>query len=141
MHTVKSAFSHKLIMRIPPSFHAFLAKIYHQWVRIYFEGRLTPLIHHYGTSGGGSQPWPTWAQTILMASCLISNPGNSANTDSISQAKERSYPWTNKHILKEYSYFHAQGMNWQRLPTYIIWLSGTYKSNKNDVKPFHDREL
>ena len=36
--------------------------------------------------GGGSRPWPTWAQTISMASCLISNPGNSANTDSIHQA-------------------------------------------------------
>ena len=31
-----------------------------------------------------------------MASCLITNPGNSANTDLIRQAKERSYLWTNK---------------------------------------------
>ena len=32
-----------------------------------------------------------WAQTISM--CLISNPGNSANTDSIRQAKVQSNPW------------------------------------------------
>ena len=31
-----------------------------------------------------------------MDSCLISTPGNSANTDSIREAKEQSYPWTNK---------------------------------------------
>ena len=42
---------------------------------------LTPLIHHYCVEG------------VLGPSCLISNPGNSANTDSIRQAKERSYPW------------------------------------------------
>ena len=30
--------------------------------------------------GGGSRPWPMWAQTISMALCLISNLGNSANT-------------------------------------------------------------
>ena len=41
----------------------------------------------------GFRPWPTWAQTIKMTSHLISNPGNSANTDSIRQAKEQSYPW------------------------------------------------
>ena len=46
--------------------------------------------------GGGAWSWPTWAQTISMASCLINNSGNSANTDSIRQAKEQSYPWTNK---------------------------------------------
>ena len=48
--------------------------------------------------GGGAWSWPTWAQTISMASCLINNSGNSANTDSIRQAKEQSYPWTNKQI-------------------------------------------
>ena len=42
-----------------------------------------------------------------MASCLITNPENSANTDSIRQAKERSYPWTNKHhFLGKVEYFN-----------------------------------
>ena len=40
-----------------------------------------------------SRPWPTLAQAISMALCLISNRRNSANTDSIRQAKEQSYPW------------------------------------------------
>ena len=53
--------------------------------------------------GGGSQLWGTWAQTISMASCLISTPGNSANTDSIREAKERSYPWTN--IISIWNYY------------------------------------
>ena len=43
--------------------------------------------------GWGSQLWGTWAQTISMASCLISTPGNSANTDSNRQTKVWSYPW------------------------------------------------
>ena len=44
-----------------------------------------------------------WAQTISMASCLISTPGNSKNMDSICQANVRSYPWnkqTNKQTNK-----------------------------------------
>ena len=35
----------------------------------------------------------TWAQTISMAMCLISNPGIFVNMDSIRQANIRSYPW------------------------------------------------
>ena len=59
---------------------------------------LKPLIHSLWC-GGGSRPRPTWAETISMASCLISNPGNSANTDSIHQAQEGSHPWTNKQTI------------------------------------------
>ena len=49
--------------------------------------------------GGGSWLWGMWVQTNSMASCLISTPGNSANTDSILQAKIRSCPWTNKQTI------------------------------------------
>ena len=31
--------------------------------------------------GGGAWSWRMWAQTILIASCLITNPGNSVNTE------------------------------------------------------------
>ena len=60
-----------------------------------------------------------------MASCLISDPGNSANMDSIPQAKERSYPWTNKQTwilnLTNFSFLFITGfwtfgpnMRWRR---------------------------
>ena len=39
------------------------------------------------------------------ASCLISNPGNSANTDSIFQAKEDwSYPWNKQTVRNKQSF-------------------------------------
>ena len=44
----------------------------------------------------GAWSWWTGTQTTSMASCLITNPVNSANIDLIRQAEKRSYPWTNK---------------------------------------------
>ena len=78
--------------------------------------RLTPLIREYSLPwyitmmqcGGCSWPWPMLAQTISMALCLISNPGNSANTDAIHQAEERSYPWTNLNKQHLIYHFRAQ---------------------------------
>ena len=64
------------------------------------ENKPRSLIHHYD-SGGGAWPWRTWAQSILMASNLITNPGNFANTDLVHEAKERPYPWTNKQNWKK----------------------------------------
>ena len=43
----------------------------------------------------------SWAQIISMASCLITNPGNSVNMGWIQQPKERSYPWTNKQQISK----------------------------------------
>ena len=47
-----------------------------------------------------STVWLNWAQSTSMASCLITNPGNSANTDLTFKAKQRSYPWTNKQTFR-----------------------------------------
>ena len=67
---------------IDESWFSFLDFFFLLWnVNVDKHTNLTPLIHHYGVEG------------VLGPSCLISNPGNSANTDSIRQAKERSYPW------------------------------------------------
>ena len=54
-----------------------LALYDHLWSFIWTEAPNTPL-----WCGRGSLPWRMWAQTISMAWCLISNQGNSANTDS-----------------------------------------------------------
>ena len=65
---------------------------------IWIRSRSSSLIHHYDVWCAWS--WWTWAQTTAMALCLITNPGKFANTDLISQAKEPSYPWTNKQWIR-----------------------------------------
>ena len=62
---------------------------------------------------GGSQPWRTWAQTISIASCPISNLENSANMNSIRQAKVWPYPWN-----KQTCYVLHFGI---RITSYLEW--------------------
>ena len=56
-----------------------------------------------------------------MASCLITNLGNSANADSICQAKEQSYPWTNKQCCHWTIQVSIDNSNTYHLPVCLPW--------------------
>ena len=70
-----------------------------------------------------------WKKYPSMASCLIITPGNSENMDSIRQAKEWSYPWTNKHerisIISKLFLLPCERLAnstwWLAIKTFLFW--------------------
>ena len=83
------------------------------------------------------RPWRMWAQTISMASCLISNQGNSAKTDLIRQSKVWSYPW-NKQTNKVEDILLKSTQYKKLVPNalqFTCWNLKSYKSHeKNETK-------
>ena len=54
------------------------------------------------------------------------NPGNSANTNSIPKAKEQSYPWTNKHDFPSKIFFlHFDASRCHSFPNFLLLVDGS----------------